>query len=380
VKPIEAEKLLGGHATGTLTLEERQKLYAAALGHQDLFDALMDEEILRELLADPEAKAQLLAALAPAAGPRVVPFWRRTGVLGAAAGLLMAATAGLVVLRGPEKVPPTLSRELPKAPEAKALETKPPAQSASAPLKEKALASAKEPPRPVLTTESAPPPPPPAPAAPAQLALTPAAAQPAPAREESHWAQANDRRLEAQDQLKKAEASRDAAGMRERDTAQPAEVRAQAAKGFLSALPGSTAGGAVSVTASADKAAKARADAPTAAQPKAKAARSEGKVAATAPTWKLEPLSDGSTRVLVKGPAGAQAVVLRRGASGVQVLVMQLIDPGGDMAWWRTATQLTAGDVLDLYLLNAPVPEPAKLAETGPVDGFRARIHPAEKK
>jgi hypothetical protein len=50
------------------------------------------------------------------------------------------------------------------------------------------------------------------------------------------------------------------------------------------------------------------------------------------------------------------------------------------MAWWRTTTRLTEGDVLDLYLLNTPVPEPAKLAETGPVDGFRARIHPAEKK
>jgi hypothetical protein len=179
--------------------------------------------------------------------------------------------------------------------------------------------------------------------------------------------------------LKKAEASRDAAGMRERDPSQPAEVRAQAAKGFLSAMPGSTAGGAVSVTATADKAAKARADAPTAVQGRAKAARSEGKVAATAPTWKLEPLSDGSIRVLVKGPVGTQAVVLRRGASGVQVLVMQLIDSGGDMAWWRAATRLAEGDVLDLYLLNAPVPEPAKLPETGPVDGFRARIHPAER-
>jgi hypothetical protein len=45
----------------------------------------------------------------------------------------------------------------------------------------------------------------------------------------------------------------------------------------------------------------------------------------------------------------------------------------------RAELRLAAGDVLDLYLLNAPVAEPARLPETGPVDGFRARIHPAAK-
>ncbi|HEX4846198.1 MAG TPA: hypothetical protein VFV26_08265, partial [Geothrix sp.] len=109
MKRAEAEKLLGGYATGTLTESERRMLCEAALAHQDLFDALADEEALRELLADPAARAQLLAALAPSselAPPKVVPFWRRPGVIGAAAGLLVATTAGLVVLRSPEGVPP----------------------------------------------------------------------------------------------------------------------------------------------------------------------------------------------------------------------------------------------------------------------------------
>ena len=36
VKRTEAEKLLGGHATGILTLEERKILFAAALERQDM--------------------------------------------------------------------------------------------------------------------------------------------------------------------------------------------------------------------------------------------------------------------------------------------------------------------------------------------------------
>jgi len=44
---------------------------------------------------------------------------------------------------------------------------------------------------------------------------------------------------------------------------------------------------------------------------------------------------------------------------------------------WRWQVRLSTGDALDLYLLNAPMADPTQLPETGPVDGFRARIHPA---
>lgn len=59
----EIEKLLGGHATGTLTPEEREALFAAALEDQQLFEELAREEPLRELLQDPVAKTRLQAVL-----------------------------------------------------------------------------------------------------------------------------------------------------------------------------------------------------------------------------------------------------------------------------------------------------------------------------
>ena len=68
----EVEKLLGGYATGTLTPDEQQALFAAALDDQELFDALAREQSLRDLLRDPAAKAEVLAALDDAP----VPWWR----------------------------------------------------------------------------------------------------------------------------------------------------------------------------------------------------------------------------------------------------------------------------------------------------------------
>ena len=53
---------MGGYATGTLTDAEQEALFAAALEDQELFDALAREQSLRELLRDPAAKAELLAA------------------------------------------------------------------------------------------------------------------------------------------------------------------------------------------------------------------------------------------------------------------------------------------------------------------------------
>ena len=112
----------------------------------------------------------------------------------------------------------------------------------------------------------------------------------------------------------------------------------------------------------------------------APAQRVEWKAAAEfKPSWSLEARPDGVTRIMVKGPARASVVLLKRGAAGVEVLTPRVLDPGGEMASWSAETRLAPGDALDLYLLNTPVAEPAKLPETGPVDGFRARIHPASK-
>jgi hypothetical protein len=59
----EVRKLLGGYATGTLTDGERDLLFSAALQDQELFDALADEEALRDLLAGPAARQTLLEQL-----------------------------------------------------------------------------------------------------------------------------------------------------------------------------------------------------------------------------------------------------------------------------------------------------------------------------
>ncbi len=65
MKDDNIQNLLGGFATGTLTDIERERLFTAALKNQELFDALADEEALRELLSDPVSRQQLLAALEP---------------------------------------------------------------------------------------------------------------------------------------------------------------------------------------------------------------------------------------------------------------------------------------------------------------------------
>ena len=96
MSPEDIKKLLGGYATGTLTTEEQQALFAAALEDQELFDALAREQSLRDLLRDPAARAELLSALeAPA--PRPVGFWQwlRRPVV---AGLATAGVAAIAIV------------------------------------------------------------------------------------------------------------------------------------------------------------------------------------------------------------------------------------------------------------------------------------------
>jgi hypothetical protein len=96
MSPEDIKKLLGGYATGTLTAEERQALFAAALEDQELFDALAREQSLRDLLRDPAARAELLSALDTLAS-RTGGFWqwlRRPAV----AGLAMAGVAAIAIV------------------------------------------------------------------------------------------------------------------------------------------------------------------------------------------------------------------------------------------------------------------------------------------
>jgi hypothetical protein len=72
------ERLLGGYATNTLTEEERKELFEAALNDQALFDALQQEEPLRDLLSDRDSRQEIAEALKRPAKVEVgMPWWRQ---------------------------------------------------------------------------------------------------------------------------------------------------------------------------------------------------------------------------------------------------------------------------------------------------------------
>ncbi|HJV90659.1 MAG TPA: hypothetical protein VJ623_10170 [Holophagaceae bacterium] len=335
--PHEAEQLLGGYATGTLTEAERSALFAAALAHQEVFDALMDEEALRELLADPATRAQLLAALAEPA--KVVPFWRRhPGALGLAASLLIAVTAGLAYLRTPP--PPTPPLPVPSTP----APLPPPPANAPAPLKaapvlEKALRRRTAPPAAVPEE-----PPRSAPAAlPEAPALKAVPTPPPPPPVAKTW--------EAEATRAQDAAASEASAKRKAD----AKVRG------LDKIP-------VAAGAAADQANLAPGVVGVVAAQPAPAPKPTG-----GPTWALE--ADG--RVLaVHHPTGHAVVLLRRSPEGPVQLRPRKAAPG-EVGLTRFELGTDPGP-WDLYVLPKAVPDPLRLPERGPFDGYRARIPAAE--
>jgi hypothetical protein len=91
MKREDVEKLLGGYAAGTLTAEEREALFGAALEDQELFEALAREEPLRELLEDPAARSHLLAGLGTAREPWYYRPIGLTPILATAAAAIIVA-------------------------------------------------------------------------------------------------------------------------------------------------------------------------------------------------------------------------------------------------------------------------------------------------
>lgn len=98
----DLEKLLGGFAADTLTPEEKQELYTAALQDQQLFNAIADEQAFKELLSDPAVRRRLLASLEQKGttgsdGSLSWLDWFRRPVGLALAGGLTAAALSLVL-------------------------------------------------------------------------------------------------------------------------------------------------------------------------------------------------------------------------------------------------------------------------------------------
>src|SRR5258708_37632251 len=85
----DARKLLGGYATGNLSAEEQRLLFEAALDDQELFDALAEEQALKDVLDDPVSRERV--RLAVAAALRARGWWTRAWIWVPAAGALAAA-------------------------------------------------------------------------------------------------------------------------------------------------------------------------------------------------------------------------------------------------------------------------------------------------
>lgn len=119
----EAKKLLGGYATGTLTPEEQQALFAAALEDQDLFDALAGEQALKEAFDDPGTRAELLEAVT---GSRK-SWWARWWPVPAGAGALALAALTVTLMVHREQPLATVAENRAAAPAMEAVPAAPPA-------------------------------------------------------------------------------------------------------------------------------------------------------------------------------------------------------------------------------------------------------------
>ncbi len=99
MKP-EIEALLGGYSAGTLNEDEQRRLFEAALDDQEVFDALADEQPLRELLGQPAFRRELLEALEiPSLKDRLAAWLARPWPWLAGTAATAALVAGVLWLR-----------------------------------------------------------------------------------------------------------------------------------------------------------------------------------------------------------------------------------------------------------------------------------------
>ncbi len=123
--------LIGGYASGTLTPGERKMLFEAALADPALFEDLMKEQALKEMLEQPAVRRELAEALA--ARPswwRRLSGWMRSPVGWSAAG---AVAAGVLVVVFVNRTPPVPERAAPVAVELALKRETPPVEEKAAP-------------------------------------------------------------------------------------------------------------------------------------------------------------------------------------------------------------------------------------------------------
>jgi hypothetical protein len=128
------QNMIGGYASGNLSPQEKQRLFEAALHDQNLFDALMDEQALKEFLDQPGVKAELVEALQPkpTLWDRLRHWFTSPAAYAAAGALATAAVLVVVVTHRPSSRQPAV--EMVKSAPAKAAETVTPSFIPTPPL------------------------------------------------------------------------------------------------------------------------------------------------------------------------------------------------------------------------------------------------------
>jgi hypothetical protein len=111
----QARKLLGGYATNSLTEAERKALFEAALDDQELFDALQQEEALKELLADPISRNHIQQALAQPLVSSPSRWWSRGWPWVGVAGAVAATVLIVAVIRSNQQPAYPVARVAPPA-------------------------------------------------------------------------------------------------------------------------------------------------------------------------------------------------------------------------------------------------------------------------
>lgn len=346
----EAQKLLGGYAAGILTETEKTALFTAALAHQELFDALADEEALRELLADPVVRRHLLALLEEPQARRPIPLWRRPATLGLAASLLLMVTTSLVLWQREHPVLPSPGSSVAKT----KTDAPPPAAVGLGTAAEKQATEDSGPgPVPSKPADFS------APAAPAPLAnrapevpspvwqKAEAAPKPADEAKKQRPTEALVEVVAAAAPTDRTETKTSTSFAKERLEEPPSQ---RALEGSAALARSATAGGASALS------------------------RAKGK-AIPVPTWVLEPIGDGELRLTLTWATGNHPYLLKRTPLGTESLAPQAstVDPGGTTRSVFVFT-LNAEEHLDLYLLHRPEANPESLPSAGAVDGYRKRV------
>lgn len=159
--PEEIHRLLGGYATNALSAEERRSLFEAALEDQELFNALQNEDTLRELLADPVSREQVRRALtASGRSKQRAGFWSWRWLFGVGLPAIAAVIVIVMMNRAPapQSAPPVMTAmRQPVAPPIETREVLPKAESAASAAKKQAVAPKRIAPEPSPVPAPAPP-------------------------------------------------------------------------------------------------------------------------------------------------------------------------------------------------------------------------------